>query len=589
MLKPEYAIYLGKETSDRFVEVVSDNDFFLTLDIKTHTGDDGIIVSKQTVRDFLIKIKEEISKNPPNHLKDLQKIIDSSLVELKMADQVGLSCGILVDNVFYILTVGSGEIYLKRGEYFEKILHSKNNASGFVKNGDYIILSSQTFSTLVDNEKLKTLLIDKAPAQLIEELAPEIKKKDDEGAIALFIKFEETESKTQEPESDFYVKEKKSVLSTILSEARERAQRGKKTTFLIVVILFAVLIWSVVFGYQRRSYNELIRTINETKSKITSQLNEASDTAVLNPDKSLSIIGEVRGELKELKKKVGDKKFNEITTLEKMINDKEKELMKKEDKNSKEFYDLALIEKGASGEDLYLDLDLDTAAILNSAGGSIYTLSVPKKSTREVTDKQIKGANLVASYKDDIFYFKDGEGIFKIDSDDKITQVIKKDDEWGTIADIAIYNGNIYLLDSGKQQIYKYLGASDGFSGKNTYFKNGSPVNLQNAVSMAIDTSIYVIDADVVYKFTQGGRDAFKINFPGDNPTFSKIFTNKETDKVYLLDKKNGKVFVVSKDGQYEKQISAGIFKKANDFLVLESEKSIYILAGDKIYTVGIE
>jgi exopolysaccharide biosynthesis predicted pyruvyltransferase EpsI len=62
----------------------------------------------------------------------------------------------------------------------------------------------------------------------------------------------------------------------------------------------------------------------------------------------------------------------------------------------------------------------------------------------------------------------------------------------GRIGDLAIYNGNIYLLDKGKNKIYKYLAGEEEFSNKIDYLKSGESTVLKEATSLAIDSSIYI-------------------------------------------------------------------------------------------------
>ena len=48
----------------------------------------------------------------------------------------------------------------------------------------------------------------------------------------------------------------------------------------------------------------------------------------------------------------------------------------------------------------------------------------------------------------------------------KPVRIIEDDSEWGNIIDLNVYNGNIYLLDSEKDEVYKYLVAEKGYSEK---------------------------------------------------------------------------------------------------------------------------
>ena len=215
----------------------------------------------------------------------------------------------------------------------------------------------------------------------------------------------------------------------------------------------------------------------------------------------------------------------------------------------------------------------------------IYSLSLVKKSLEKVNISDIKLASIIASYEDLIFYYIQGEGIFKI-TDGKAKKIISNDKAWKEIISMSIYNGNIYVLDKGNDEIYKYLVAEGGYSDKQSYFATGSAVDLAEANSMAIDSAVYVGFSDYVAKYISGTRDEFKTNFPEENISLTKVFTNKQLDKVYAWDKSAGVIYIFDKKGAYEKQIKSSILSKASDFVVFKD--SVYALLGAKIYTVGL-
>lgn len=607
MFKSEYAIFLGKEKDEHYYEFLIDEKIFLILEIESKT-------EKDQIRDLFKNTKDKISQDHPGSLKDFEAIIEDELAAKIEADAFSLVGALVVDNIFYLLTRGEGRVLIKRGDKLQEIIGEDNKASGIIKDKDLFIFTSGSFNRLIDKDGLKSVLGDLPPKELIEYIAPTLKEKDDLGAIALFIKFnhkeeeaeyvgeeKETLSEEVEPQKEVepeqYIKSGRQInLSGFFDKVRaaqenlvqRQTSRGRKLTFLIIFIVLLVLVWSVGFGIQRRANSELKKKIEKSAELINSKLTEASDVAALNLDRSLILLSEAKDELKKLKEATGKKEIDEVKKIEEKITQKENEIVKKDEKKPQEFYDLALIEKGASGEKM--SLDGDTAAILNSKDGKIYTLSLTKKSTRTIKKDEIKEADLVGIYKDDVIFLNKSKGIYKVTSDDKSKQVIKKDDDWGDLTGLSIYNGNLYFLDAKKDEIYKYSVGDNAYSDKVSYFKKGQSVDLADANSLAIDSSVYIGASGALYKYTAGLRDGFSTKFPdGDKNEFAKIFTDANNNKVYVLSKDKGKVYILNKDGEYEKQIESAIFKKANDFVALESEKKIYVLVSDKIYTVGID
>jgi hypothetical protein len=602
MFISDCAIFLGKEEEGFQTEFILEKIFYFVFEIKNS-------FSKEEIQKMIGRIKEQIRTKEPKNLLDFKTIINQE-IEKKIKDQpFSLASGLLINDVFYLLTLGEGEIYLKREKKTETIISGDNSASGYLKNNDFFIFASKNFSLLVDKQRLNDQLADYNPKEAVEKLTPELKEKEDVGAIAVFLKFYQQEEKEnfeemaeeellESPGRSWFFHEKWEDFKNKMAEFslnlkrrfvyyHQKTPQGKKTTFVVVLFLFFLLLWSVVFGYQRRAHSQLMNKVKSYEEKISGKLNEASDLSTINLNRSLVLLAEAKKEFGDLKKIVGKKEIKEVENLGNLVSTKEKEIVKKEEKKSTEFYDLALITKEAQGKKMYLDKE--NIAILNPDLGEIYNLSLTKKSNRMIKKGEIKKAGLVSLYNNDTFFFNKEKGIYKIDQDDKINLAVKKDKGWGEIVDFWIYNGNLYLLDKNKDEIYKYLVAEEGYSGKTSYFKSDQSIDLAEANSIAIDSSVYIATNNNIYKYTAGVREEFNLDLPEkENLSFTKVFTDKNSNKIYLWEKAKGRIYVISKNGQYERQINSSIFSQASDFVVLESE-GIFVLVKEKIYKVGLE
>ena len=87
-----------------------------------------------------------------------------------------------------------------------------------------------------------------------------------------------------------------------------------------------------------------------------------------------------------------------------------------------------------------------------------------------------------------------------------------RDRDWGTLDDFWMYSGNIYMLDSAKNDIHKYLVAEEGYSEKRSYFGEGESPGLTSATAIAIDASLYIANSDKAQKFTSGVRSPFEVD-----------------------------------------------------------------------------
>ncbi|MCM8788021.1 MAG: hypothetical protein NC935_08250, partial [Candidatus Omnitrophica bacterium] len=362
----------------------------------------------------------------------------------------------------------------------------------------------------------------------------------------------------------------------------ELMKTSKKTlTFITVVCLFFVFIWSVFLGFQRRKNFINNEKIKLTKDLINQKLTTAEEVAFLNIDRALILIKESKDEIEKLKQETKNK-TKEIKELEEMVEKIENKILKKDLKTYNEFFDLTVDDKNAKGDRFYLvDSNL---LISNKEKGVIYNLSLEKKSLEKNQFSEIKSADLVAGFFDEIFFYKKDKGIYKIDNEKKLKRIIEKDSRWGKIIDMTLYNGNIYLLDKDKDEIWKYLKGEDVYSSISSYFRLGEAVDLGSINSMAIDGSIYLAGESLIFKYTSGKKEEFKINLPEKRLYFDKVFTTKDLEKIYLWDKSKGKVYVISKTGEYIEQINSEILSKGSDLVVYKDK--IYVLKDSKIYII---
>jgi hypothetical protein len=364
----------------------------------------------------------------------------------------------------------------------------------------------------------------------------------------------------------------------------------KTLTFITVFVLGIILFWSVGLGYIRRSSENGQKRINMTRDLISQKLNQAEQVSFLNMSSALSLISDSKEEVKKLSD-IRKRFEKQIVGLEKMVFDTENKILKKEEKNYTEFFDLMVDDKNAKGNKLYLNDD--NILISDKDRGVLYELSIDKKSLDKVQSGEVKKSSLIALFDEKKYFYVPSKGIYQIINNQpsfakasagEAKKVIEFDKDWGNIIDLAVFNGNIYLLDQEKNQIYKYMTAEVGFGGKSSYFQPGQSINLTSVNSLAIDGSIYLAGDSVMFKYTSGLQDGFKTNLPDDNINVTKIFTSKDLEKVYAWDKKKGTVYVTGKNGDYQEQINSKILSTGTDLVIYND--AIYLLQGSKIYKI---
>lgn len=574
MLSFKEKIFLKKD--ERFlIQILAENNIFLIFAIDKNEIEKG--------NNFLAYLKKEVSNNPLSCLSDWQGLIDQGL-KLARLLPFWLTGGVLVkDKTFFLITRGQGKIILIRDKKISEIIVGNHTAAGYVKDGDIFIFSYSSFPTQLTFESLTDIFFKNSfdeGTKIIKADFYDQKKEE----TALFINFFSKKEPTFSfPRFSFSLPHLPSF-----SFFQASYLRGKKLTWVILSILGLIFLWSVVFGYKRRLITKRKAMVNFARTEIEKKLEEAVDLSTFDLNESLKIINEVKQTFSQLKKDLGKEEKKEIEKIEKIINSKEKEILKKEEKEAEEFFDLKLIKKEAKGNKMALFND--TLAVFNQKEGEVYLISIDKKSHQILTSPSIKNGDLIALYENDVFIFTKEKGIIKLKNEKEEKRVVEKDDSWGKIIDFWVYNGNLYLLDKEKDEVYKYLVAVEGYGGKTSYFKPQEAIDLSLAVSMAIDSSVYIATEKNVFKYTSGIREKFSLNFPNQEKFFiHKIYTDRNCQKIYLWvkNKEESLILVFSKTGQYERQIRNQIFKKVEDLVVFE-KKGILLLTKEKIYQLPL-
>lgn len=591
MLYTNFSVYQTGLADGVFAGSICENNFFSVL--TTHDG-----LTEERGNEVLKKLASEIAEQKLEHLSDFDSFITDFCKKENLPAVFSLSCGFLSGDVFFLKTVGDGMVFVQRRREFQKLIHATTSASGYVEDMDVFVFTTQSLVSDADDEKRIQSAITKGdPAQAVEQL--KALEKDKKG-VALILSFEEKQATLSETERELVTdpvvsaiaeaaggEKKPNKIIAFIDSAKRQLQGQepkKKKTMVIVGIVLVVFVWSVVLGYQRRANAQSDKMIKETRETITEKLTQADDVAFLNLGRATALITDARRDVEKLKKSLNGSRGSELAELEVLVAAKEGKILKKEDRGFDEYFDLSVENKNATGSRIYLDGD--TAVVLDSQNGAAYLLSLTKKSLDSRTARELKNGSLISKSQDAVLVYKKGEGVTAIDADGKAKKVLENDSDWREIVSMISYNGNLYLLDSGRGDVFKYVPAEKGFSDKSSYFKGQDNPDIGGSVSLAIDLSVYVGFSKSIAKFTSGVRDGFSPTFPESSISMVKILTSKDIEKMYAWDKSKSAVYVVNKEGTYERQIKSTIFSQAADLVVYGT--NAYVLKGSKIYKVDL-
>lgn len=529
--------------------------------------------SEEDAKDYLNVLGKDVIETLEQEFfsietKDLASIkIAFTEASKKIPEEIEVSflASSIVKNIIYIFYSGDTRVSIKRADEFGVLVDSKEKetgaTSGIIKNEDTLILQTKHFKELVPTNILVASLDHQPPNDIAETLAPIIHREEKGGAAAVILQYKSQESagstvaqpEEKEPEnisegSKFDLGGIFSPLASIIKIPKVGGISHSRKLILTIAIIAAILLAAVVFLSVKKQNETKLNTLFESVYSKAQEKYKGGESLV------------------PLNKNLARDNFNEVNK----ILSENKDKFPKNSKQEKQILDL---------------LDKTQKALEETSGvNSVQAKQESDDSSLLLATAVKTSSNYVTQDDKNIYFIKNG--VVSLDKgNDKEKTIIKSSDLPSNIGGLGAYNGNVYILDKDKSQIYKFAGASYS---KSNYF--ASAPSLSNAKAITIDGSVWILSDGNVAKYTKGNSDNLNItrlDKPLLNPT--RIFTNADADNVYILDNGNSRVVVLNKSGEYQAQYQANILKDSKDFDVSEKDKKIHILSSGKIFGIDLK
>jgi hypothetical protein len=583
-------------------------------------------------REIIARLHEEYYGHlEGDALTRLKQTVEKVVGEVAPPARAEIGAAAVLGKVLYLVIGGGGQMVLRRAGKIGTLLvgsETVTSASGYLQEGDLFLLGTEDFFRLVSEGVLRAALETDSPQEVVESLAPLVHGHEiDGGEAAVVAKVESLEKKETAA-----VTEKKppvkppSALGSSLIEivsrvikldlpaiftrissrlnqastlvqtrlgkravylTQEKPKRQPKTVFTVALVLFLLLGASVVLGVRQRSHQARQEKVGSLLEQARYKMDEGKSLLDLNPLRSRQLLLEAKDLVEKTEKESGqDPQLvafkQELEVLLASV------LREREIKEAPVFLDLALVKEGAQGDKMAATGD--QMVILDKKGASVYGISISQKSAQILAGGALfQNAADIAAFGEKVFVLTP-KGIVEVDRDRQEQALrLETDEEWGEIADLFAYGGNLYLLDR-LGMIWKYPAIEAGLGSRQRWLKGESQPDFSDSVSLAINGSIWVLKSNgTILKYTQGILEGFGV--AGLDKPFSQpvaIYTDDEQENLYILDKSNLRVVVLGKSGEYDSAYIWPGIAGVDDLVVSEAEKKILLLSGSKIYEIGL-
>ncbi|MEX0617214.1 MAG: hypothetical protein WD231_05475 [Candidatus Woykebacteria bacterium] len=551
-------------------------------------------------------------------LEEALSAAKKSLEELRIyPSRLELVGAVLWGEALYVVKVEGAAVLFQRGNTIKELKFHKA-ASGAVEKEDTIVLANQSFLDQVDISSIPSFLVSEdfqGALKGVDEKIGEIP-----GAVALILRIYIEGPQAQETlEMMELAGERASILGRLLGAARRllsllKARLGPfaykaKNLFLassrslldkilepwrarspgeieevprrrraraaqVAVVMVVLLVASVSFALVNRAASEKKARFEEKLQTVSTKLDEVENLALINPGRSRDLISEAEKDIDDLRNLGVDKgkveevyrRFNALVMAVKKISE------------------VSLDEVYSFPSEVKINkliLAGNKFLVLDKTGKKIFILDKNKKTVEDlVSEAEVNTISL----SENTLYLQNAAGIEKIDINSKVkVKAQGSSSDWGEIVEAATYQGNLYLLDKGKKEIWKYLNLGSSLASAQRYFKDSSDKGVLSG--MAIDGAIWVIDEEgALMKFLGGKRQDFEVSNL-DEPFGNKsyLYTEIGSDTLFVLDKNNGRVVLIGKDGSYVSQYKSEDFSKAEGLAVVEKGREVFIGVGNTI------
>lgn len=227
--------------------------------------------------------------------------------------------------------------------------------------------------------------------------------------------------------------------------------------------------------------------------------------------------------------------------------------------------------------------------------GKVYSLDTREKDSALIAsldkDKGTPIATTISGQGNKMLITTSDKRLFAMDISSKTIEESKINADpntWSQSNAIAAYSSNIYLLASDNGVVWKHITKDGGYS-KGLSYADTKKVSILGSVDFAVDGNIYVLTNEgTVVKFVKGSPELdFSIkNIPVPNDKIlipKKIFTDEDTNSLFVLDKKLDRIIKFDKSGDFSNQYLLD-GKPIDNFVVNAKLQKIWILSQGKIY-----
>ncbi len=233
----------------------------------------------------------------------------------------------------------------------------------------------------------------------------------------------------------------------------------------------------------------------------------------------------------------------------------------------------------------------DTVYAVDQAANEILKIDLTTRETKRIALPAAAGQIVAANEGKDNILFTTSEG--RLIALNKSTDLAKampwQHAKSSSTQDTILYANKLYRLDPQDNQIWRATNSGGGFGGETAYIK-AADVSIAGAVSLAIDSNVYVLKNDgQLLQFLSGGQVSFGLTAV-DPPlrAAASLWTSADSPLLIVADPADKRVLVYEKNGSLKAQYVSSQFREPRDVASDDAGKRIIAIDGNRLLLIPL-
>ena len=543
-----FGVSLGTSTQRNESGFIAERNVFCAFEVRTASASDDL-------KALIHEMRSALSYPDFPTFAEFKHYIESH-TRTYATEEISFACCYTGHTNAWIITQ-SATAHLKRHGRLYTISQGSQQKQGVLLPDDTVILMTEAVKE--QQASLAELFLqEQAPKELSDLVTQHIQEAQLSGSC-LIVHYEQDDTMTTAP-----------VTSTSPSLPRPpftlpMGMIARITAGTIVLAIIGLGGWFIIERVQEAQNKKTYETIATTSKKLA----QLPGQLIENPKESADVLEQIGADISALEKKsLSPENERAVRALSHDYRQIRDTVGSMEMTADEPFFDMRLISAHAAASKM--SMAGDQLVIIDEKNNKLYAISATDKSVEQFTPAKDTKPILATAVNDTVVYADRNKGLVQSKSSGSFTNIVKKIQLWKQPVALTSYGSNIYLLDEGADELFKYTPIEGGYSDALSYIQSGSSIDLNGAKSVAIDFSVYLLTASGLFKFEGGNRVDFALPESVEPATLVGAFTNADNDYLYLLAPARSRIIVLDKEGKLYKSIFNRRLKDVRYFCVLD-------------------